>query len=119
METCAKGRAGRCVTHRGAGQAGRPSEVGVDADRRRGGRRARGPAGAGLPRAPSHHESAHKDPAEMPRGIRGAEVAGGEGIGAAALAYLRQRRGSAGGKELSLGFRAAEVGCSGGPWGVK
>jgi len=55
----------------------------------------------------------------MPRGIRGAEVAGGEGIGAAALAYMRRRRGSAGGKELSLGFRAAEVGCSGGPWGVK
>ena len=26
----------------------------------------------------------------MPRGIRGAEVAGGEGIGAAALAYLRR-----------------------------
>ena len=44
----------------------------------------------------------------MPRGIRGAEVAGGEGIGAAALAYLRRCRGSAGG-ELLLGFRAAEV----------
>ena len=113
MEMCAKGREGRCVTHRGAGQAGWPSKVGVDADRRRGGRRARGPAGAGLPRAPSHHESAHKDPAEMPRGIRGAEVAGGEGIGAAALAYLRRCRGSARGG-LLLGFRAAEVRASSG-----
>jgi len=73
-------------------------------DRRRGGRRRRGPAGAGLPRIPGRPESDQQGPAETMLGIRGAEAAAGERIEAAALVYLWWVEAIPSREELELGF---------------